>query len=221
MFHQKMEQILEKCPVTIGISDDVVVFGKNEKEHDNNLRNLMEAAKENYLVFSSTKCNIKTKSIKFFGGVYDENGVHPDPPQIEYIKALKSPVNVAKLQHVLGMVTYMGLFMPHLHFSEHTANLRDLLKKGNEYAWTESHEKDFQQIKDLISKEVTLAYFDPTKPTTIQVDASSRELRAALLQNDKPSKSLTLAEQITHLCIQITHLCIQITHLCIQITHLS
>ena len=62
VFQQKMDQILEKCPGTIGISDDVVVFGKNEKEHDI-LRNLMEAAKENGLVFNSTKCNIKTKSI--------------------------------------------------------------------------------------------------------------------------------------------------------------
>ena len=114
------------------------------------------------------------------------------------MKAIKSPANVAELQHVLGMVTYMGPFIPHL--SEHTAaNLRDLLKKDDEYAWTESHEKDCQQIKDLISKEVTLAYFDPTKPTTIQVDASSQGLGAALLQNNKPvafvSKSLTLAEQ--------------------------
>ena len=64
------------------------------------------------------------------------------------------------------MVTYMSPFMPHL--SEHTANLRDLLKKDNEYTWKESHEKDFQQIKDLIRKEVTLVYFNPTKPTTIQ-----------------------------------------------------
>ena len=66
VFQQKMDQILEKCPGTISISDDVVVFGNNEKEHDNNLRNLMEAAKENGLVSNSTKCNIKTKSIKFF-----------------------------------------------------------------------------------------------------------------------------------------------------------
>ena len=61
-------------------------------------------------------------------------------------------------------------FIPRL--SEHTANLRDLLKKGIEYIWTNSHEEDFQQIKTLISKEITLAYFDPTNPTTIQIDAS-------------------------------------------------
>ena len=197
VFQQKMDQILEKCSGTIGISDDVVVFGKDEKEHDNNLLSLMEAAKENGLVFNSTKCNIKTKSIKFFGGIYDEKGVHPDPQKVEDIKALKSPTNEAELQHVLGMVTYMAPFIPRL--SEHTANLRDLLKKGNEYTWTNSHEKAFQRIKAIISKETTLAYFDPTKPTTIQVDASSRGLGAALLQNDRPvafaSKSLTSAEQ--------------------------
>ena len=91
----------------------------------------------------------------------------------------------------------MSPFIPRL--SEHTANLRDLLKKDSIFNWNKCHEKALQQVKSLISKEVTLAYFDPTKPTTIQVDASGRGLGAALLQEGKPiafaSKSLTPAEQ--------------------------
>ena len=67
------------------------------------------------------------------------------------------------------------------YLSEHTANLRSLLKKGNEYIWTSNHEKAFQRIKALIDKELTLAYFDPTQPMAIQDGISSRGLRAALL----------------------------------------
>lgn len=66
----------------------------------------MEAAKENDLVFNRTRCNIKTKFIKFFGALYDKNGMHSDSHKIEVIKALKSPANEAELQYILRMVKY-------------------------------------------------------------------------------------------------------------------
>lgn len=37
VFQQKINKILEKCSQAIDISDDAVVFGKNEKEHSKNL----------------------------------------------------------------------------------------------------------------------------------------------------------------------------------------
>ena len=53
--------MLEKYPGTIGIADDVIVYGKDEEEHDRNLHNLMKVAKTNGLVFNSKKCYIKAK----------------------------------------------------------------------------------------------------------------------------------------------------------------
>ena len=44
MFQERMDHILERCPGTMGIADDVAVFGKDEKEHDANLHNLMDIA---------------------------------------------------------------------------------------------------------------------------------------------------------------------------------
>ena len=130
VFQQKINQILKKCLGSIGISDDVVVLGKDEKEQGKNLLNLMEAAKENGLVFNSTKCNIKTKSIQIFGRISDKKGVHPDPHKVEDIKILEYPANEAELQYILGTVTYMVPFI--LRLSDHTANLRDLPKIGKQ-----------------------------------------------------------------------------------------
>ena len=73
----KMDQILEQVDGAIGIADDVVVYAKSE-EHDKILHRLMYIAAENDLVFNSTKCKIKSKSISFFGMIHSENGVSPD-----------------------------------------------------------------------------------------------------------------------------------------------
>ena len=123
----------QKCLGTISISDDVLVSRKDEKKQDINLFSLMEVTKEHGLVFNSTKCNIKTKFIKFFGGIYDKNGLHTDSQKVEDIKTRQSLTNELKLHHVQRMVTYMDLFIPRLF--EHTVNLRGDLKKRIEYIY--------------------------------------------------------------------------------------
>ncbi|XP_071842713.1 uncharacterized protein [Apostichopus japonicus] len=197
IFQMKMNQILELCPGTIGISDDICVFGKTEQQHDENLIRLMEVAREKGLVFNPDKCEIKQPSIKFFGQIYDAQGVHPDPSKVKAMKAIEKPNNVKELQQFLGITTYMAPFIPDL--SNHTASLRELLKKDVTFKWTNVHDQNFQKIKDLISEEVTLAYFDPNKESVIEVDASLKGVGCALIQDKKPvyfaSKAFTETEQ--------------------------
>ena len=91
----------------------------------------------------------------------------------------------------------MAPFIPRL--SDLTANLRECLRKDTDYDWNNSHQKSLQEIKDLICKEMLLHYYDPPKKSVIQVDASSRSLGEALIQEGKPiafaSKFLTETDQ--------------------------
>ena len=86
----KMDQILEQVDGAIGIADDIVVYAKSE-EHDKILHRLMQIATENSLVFNSTKCKIKSKSISFFGMIYSENGVSPDPEKLKDLQNIPCP----------------------------------------------------------------------------------------------------------------------------------
>ena len=90
----------------------------------------------------------RSKTNTFFGAIYDKNGIRPDPSKVEAIKQLPSPTNITDLQKVLGIITYLAPFIPHL--SDPTAPMRDLIKKEFEYQWTASHQKALQKIKDVI-----------------------------------------------------------------------
>ena len=121
----------------------------------------------------------------------------PDPTKVEGIKMLPTPESATQLQEFLGIITYMGSFVPNL--SQNTAIPRELLKKDAEFQWTEMHQKAIELVKASICKETMLAYFDRDKESLVQVDASGRGLGAVFLQDKKPiayaSKSLTDAEK--------------------------
>ena len=51
--------ILEECPGTLGIADDIAVWGENEEIHDQNLHKLLQVVRKHGLVYNPTKCEIK------------------------------------------------------------------------------------------------------------------------------------------------------------------
>ena len=59
IFQRMMHQILEWCKGVIGITDDVVIYGDDDEDHDQNLHNFMHRAHEHGLVFNGEKFEVK------------------------------------------------------------------------------------------------------------------------------------------------------------------
>ena len=196
IFQARMDEILEGLPGVVGITDDVCVHGKDEEEHDRNLKALMDRAKETGLVFSSDKRTIRQPEISFFGNIYSKDGIRPDPAKVHDIENMSVPQDKEDLQRFLGMMTYLATFIP--NFSEESQPLRDLLKKNVPFEMSEDHLHCFQKLKTAISAKSCVKYFDPTKPTTLEVDSSTKDLGAAILQDGQPvafaSKALNSAQ---------------------------
>ena len=198
IFQMKMDLIMERCPGVISIHDDIVVYSVSKEDHDANLVNLLNVVQIEGLVLNSKKLELKRPRVSFFGAEYSADGMHPCPKKIQGITEMTPPTDKQQLASFIGMVTYMGNFMPHL--SHHTEPLRAMLKQEAVFAWDEMANASFQKIKDLIAKSANkpLHYYDRRKPVTVQADASQRGLGVCLLQDGQPityaSKSLTDTE---------------------------
>ncbi len=57
--------------------------------------------------------------------------------------------------------------------------------KKSPWYWNETHQKAFYDIKKTVGREVMLAYPDYSKPFEIYTDASTRQLGAAVVQNNR------------------------------------
>ena len=194
IFQMRMDNIVAQCPGVLAIHDNVFIYGKNDRDHDANIINLVNVAQREGLVFNSKICAIKQESVTFFGRVFSAEGYSPDLEKIQGISEMTPPQMKQELQLFLRAVNYLQTFVPHL--SSNTEPLQALLKKENWFAWDENTNTCFQKIKSQLQKALLrpLRYYDRSKPVTLQCDASLKGLGACIIQDGQPiafaSKSL-------------------------------
>ena len=108
----------------------------------------------------------------------------PDPEKVKAIKQMPVPQTKEDLLKFLGIMTCIASFIP--NFSDKSQPLRDLLKNDTPFVLHEDHINCFNELKAILSSEACLAYYDPKKPVTLEVDVSQKGVGAALLQNNRP-----------------------------------
>ena len=91
------------------------------------------------------------------------------------------PENKEDLQRFLGMITYLSTFIP--NFSKESQPLRELLKTDVPFVMSEDHIHCFNNLKQLVSSTIYLKFFDPKKPTVLEVDSSMKGLGADIIQD--------------------------------------
>ncbi|GJQ97144.1 hypothetical protein Tco_0008283 [Tanacetum coccineum] len=66
--------------------DDILIYSKNEKEHGEHLKTILELLKKEELYAKFSKCEFWIPRVQFLGHVIDRQGIHVDPAKIESIK---------------------------------------------------------------------------------------------------------------------------------------
>ena len=163
--------------------DDIIIFGKDLKEHDLNVKAVMLRAREKGIKFNLKKVQLTQESVKFFGHIFSKNLVSIDPARIEVISDIPAPSNKNDVQKFLGIINYMRNFIPHMPKLTH--NIRNLLKKDSEFVWQAQHQLEFENLKCVIRDSACCASFDEKLPLELETDASSYGLGACLKQGDK------------------------------------
>ncbi|CAC5393321.1 unnamed protein product [Mytilus coruscus] len=148
------------------------------------------------LTLNAEKCKFRVKEVTYIGHTLSVDGVRPDQENIRAIKEMPAPTDKKGVQRLLGTINYLAKFVPNM--SAVTEPIRKLLKEEHEFIWTHEQQQAFEKLKDIITKNPVLSFYDVSKPVTVSCDASQCGLGAMLIQDNKPvayaSRSLTDAE---------------------------
>nr|GEZ92838.1 putative reverse transcriptase domain-containing protein [Tanacetum cinerariifolium] len=87
----------------IVLIDDILIYSKDEKGHEEHLKVILELLKKEELYAKFSKCEFWIPKVQFLSHVIDSQGIHVDPAKIESVKDWASPKTPMEIRQFLGL----------------------------------------------------------------------------------------------------------------------
>ncbi len=181
-FQRLMDLVLsginfETCLVYL---DDVIIFGNNEEQHLERLRQVFQRLRDANLKLKPSKCQLLRHSVGFLGHVVTPNGVAVDPAKVAEVMNWPVPEKLRDVRAFLGLCSYYRKFIR--NFSCVAAPLFALTKKGHNFEWNKECQAAFGQLKTLLTTVPVLALPREDGKYILDCDASDLGIGAVLSQ---------------------------------------
>lgn len=114
IFHWTMEHIIEGIEGVRVYVDDIILWGYTLEQHNDRLIKVLQSIQKYGLKLNRVKCQFGVKEITFLGDKLSEAGVDPDKSKVKAILEMLRPVDKKGVLRVLGMINFIGKFIPNL-----------------------------------------------------------------------------------------------------------
>ena len=103
IWQRTMEQIFQGIPRVHCILDDMIVSGKDDAEHLQNLESVLAQLQKYNLKVNLAKCQFFQEKVEYCGHQIDKHGIHQTEEKIKVINETPRPQDLTQLYvHLLG-----------------------------------------------------------------------------------------------------------------------
>ena len=183
LFQKRVNETLHGLRNVAIHMDDVLVWGRTQDEHDEVLEKVLSRLERDGFTLNKAKCLFSKNTVTFLGHILTTDGIRIDEAKVKAITDMEAPTNVAGVQRLLGMINFVGKYIPNK--SHIIKPISELLNTKNSWHWGDPQSQAFSEIKKLLTSPPILAFYDPNRPTMISSDASSLGLGGVLLQKQE------------------------------------
>ncbi|XP_055910825.1 uncharacterized protein K02A2.6-like [Eupeodes corollae] len=195
IFQRIMEGVVAGIPGCAVYLDDVIVTGKNNEEHRNNVETLLNRLAAHNLKCRQEKCHLAQDKLEYVGHEIDAKGIRPTEKRIEAIKLMPEPKNITELESFIGKINYYNKFIQ--NFSSKASALNQLRRHDKKFVWGTEQSTAFNLLKNDIINAVQLIHFDENVPLVLATDASKTGIGAVLSHrySDGTEKPISFASK--------------------------
>jgi hypothetical protein len=77
--------------------DDILIYSKNDSEHEEHLRMVLQKLRDNQLYAKFTKCDFWLDEVHFLGHIISKGGIAVDPTKVIAIMDWKTPSTISEI----------------------------------------------------------------------------------------------------------------------------
>ena len=159
---------------------DITIVTRGTKEEHTRKFLLVLMKLENEVNKEAKKSKFYRKETIWLGHTISQDGIGPNKEKTDAINKIKHPTNPKTFKSFLGAIQYFAKFIPNL--SEKTDNMRQLLKKGTKWNWTDERITDFNKMKQELTSLSCLAHYNGSKENIVTADECNTGLGVAYRQ---------------------------------------
>ena len=180
IFQRMMDNEFKGSPMTAVRTDDVIISGRTDEEHLNNITNALKKLCDLGVTVRKEKCRFFMNEVEHLGHIIDRNGIRVNPNKTEALYNAPIPTNVKELQSFIGGVNYYAKFIPDM--AKICKPLYKLLQKDIVWSWQNEQERAFHILKSKLTSAPVLAVYDKKLRIKLDCDASKYGVGAVLSQ---------------------------------------
>ena len=174
----------------IAYLDDVFMQSQTKEEMFTVLEQYHKILQNKNLKAAPDKSHFFLTRVKFLGDNNERNTITPLKPCIDAIQKLQPPTNKKKIQEFLGMLNFLSKYFYKMQL--YLRLFYNILRQQNNFEWTTEHQTRFEEIKKLLTEQISNTIPDPKKTFYAMCDASNFGIGAALLQSHSGTKKMNL-----------------------------
>lgn len=169
LFDEAVYRIFADIPRCLKQRDDILLGGRNLKEHNKTLEAVLHKASDFSITFNPDKCQFGVE--EFYGHQSTKHGLKHNPDKVRAIEDASPPALKEAVRRFLGITGYLSRFIP--RYSSLIAPLIELTHKDTKFKW-EMEENEVFEVKGKQRRAQS--------PSSTHRDKSFSEQRPAIMR---------------------------------------
>ncbi|XP_027156411.1 uncharacterized protein LOC113757207 [Coffea eugenioides] len=128
------------------------------------------------------KCVFGVTSGKFLGYLVSHRGIEANPDKVKAIQDMSPPRNIREVQRLNGRLAALNRFLS--QSAEKALPFFKVLKKADQFAWTEECQAAFDKLKQYLHHLPTLASPRPEEKLYLYLAATDEAVSAVLIRDE-------------------------------------
>ena len=180
-FQREMSDFVreEKLSGVFPYLDNISICGKDQAEHDANLKLFLEATKRKNMTYNESNSVFSIRRLAILGYIIEEGEIRPDPERLRPLRELPVPTDTKSIGRCKGLLSYYSQWIPGF------SNRMKPINSCKTFPLSAEAEAAFEGLKKSIEESVVTAV-DEGVPFEVESDAPEVAIAATLNQAGRP-----------------------------------